>query len=294
MRSLKRFAVAGCLLVGSSPLFGTAPAFAQASVTTQRPARGADSVLKVLETVPTSPTFARIQSRTYDFKEAGVPMNYELFVPTSYDASKPTPLVVALHCLSSYADEVIRYEGLTEQAEARGFVVVAPMGFNNRGWYGSRGPGRASERGDAANDPANLGELSELDVMNVLAIVRKEFNIDPKRMFLMGHSMGGGGTFYLGPKHPELWAALAVAAPAAFGSPDVLASVSKIPIVVVQGDQDTLVDVKRTRLWVAKMKELGIDHTYIEVAGGDHMHPIVRSPQHMKVIFDVFAKAKRP
>jgi hypothetical protein len=64
--------------------------------------------------------------------------------------------------------------------------------------------------GDAAADdvagprspkstPENLGELSKKDVMNVLALVRKDFTIDEKRIHLMGHSMGGGGTWHLAP-----------------------------------------------------------------------------------------------
>ena len=31
--------------------------------------------------------------------------------------------------------------------------------------------------------------LRELDVMDVLGLVRKNFNIDPNRMYLLGHSM---------------------------------------------------------------------------------------------------------
>jgi poly(3-hydroxybutyrate) depolymerase len=251
------------------------------------------SPLAVLDTLPDSPTFKQIQSRTYDFKEAGRPMNYELFVPSKYDRTRPTPLVVALHCLGSDAQHMIRYEGLTEQAEARGFIVVAPMGYNSRGWYGSRGAGRASQRGDAASDPENLGELSERDVMNVLGLVRREFNVDARRIFLMGHSMGGGGTWYLGTKNPDIWAALAPAAPAIYTSPDALQSVTRLPVIVVQGDEDALVDVKVTRQWVAKMKELGMKYTYIEVPGGDHMKVIARSPENMKKVFDTFAQAKR-
>lgn len=279
--------VRSIVLVACLSLF---PRIAVAQAPAQAPARGA-SVLAVLDTLPESPTFKQIQSRTYDFKEAGRPMNYELFVPSKYDKTKPTPLVVALHCLGSDAQHMIRYEGLTEQAEAHGFLVVAPMGYNSRGWYGSRGSGRASERGDAASDPANLGELSEQDVMNVLGLVRREFNVDGGRIFLMGHSMGGGGTWYLGTKHPEIWAALAPAAPAIYTSPDALASVTKLPVIVIQGDQDALVDVKVTRQWVAKMKELGMKYTYIEVPGGDHMKVIARNPDNMKQVFETFAHA---
>lgn len=50
--------------------------------------------------------------------------------------------------------------------------------------------------------------------MNVLDLVRDELRIDSDRIFLWGHSMGGGGTYHLAAKHPEVFAALGVAAPA--------------------------------------------------------------------------------
>ena len=252
--------------------------------------------LRILQMLPDSPTFARIQMRTYDFQEAGRPMEYELYVPSKYNRSRPAPLIVALHCLSAVAHDMIRYEHLTELAEERGYIVVAPMGYNNHGWYGSRGPGRApaGRGGGASNDdPENLGELSELDVMNVLGVVRKEFNIDPNRIYLMGHSMGGGGTWYLGIKHPELWAAVAPAAPAIFSSPDDLVKIKNTPVIVVQGDDDRAVKVETTRQWVEKMKSLGMKYVYIEVPGGDHMTVICRSPENMTKIFDFFDQARR-
>src|SRR5205823_11075529 len=71
--------------------------------------------------------------------------------------------------------------------------------------------------GGGQDAPPNLAELSEKDVLNVLALVRKEFTIDDKRIYLMGHSMGGAGAWHLGTKYPNLWAGLAPIAPAAFG-----------------------------------------------------------------------------
>ncbi len=43
-----------------------------------------------------------------------------------------------------------------------------------------------------------------------------------------------------------------------------------LPVMVVMGDADEAVDVEVTRTWVAKMKELGMNYEYIEVAGGSH------------------------
>ena len=75
-----------------------------------------------------------------------------------------------------------------------------------------KGPGAAKGGPPPTPEPPNLAELSEKDVMNVLAIVRKEFNVDDKRTYLMGHSMGGAGALFLGPKYVDQWAELGVRA----------------------------------------------------------------------------------
>ena len=92
----------------------------------------------------------RIEKRTYEFKEAGKEMEYALFVPSGYDKAKKAPLVVALHGLGGNPQQIIRSRGLVEQAEKYGYLVVAPMGYNSSGWYGSRGPGGAGFGGPAA------------------------------------------------------------------------------------------------------------------------------------------------
>jgi predicted peptidase len=125
-------------------------------------------------------------------------------------------------------------------------------------------------------------------------MVRKEFNVDPSRTYLMGHSMGGGGTIYLGSKYKQYWAALAPYAPALYLDIDsTLAQLKDMPIFVVQGDMDALVDVNRTRPWVERMKSLGINHIYIEVAGGDHMGVVTSSPDTMRRMFDFFDRSRR-
>jgi predicted peptidase len=67
--------------------------------------------------------------------------------------------------------------------------------------------------------------LSETDVLNVLAMMKKEFNVDERRTYLMGHSMGGAGTLFLGAKYPAEWAAIAAMAPAAFRMNDTRSAV---------------------------------------------------------------------
>ena len=252
---------------------------------------------------PVSATTARIQELSYQFEGApwssvvyenvGVEMEYQMYVPTTYDGSTAYPLMVLLHGLGSNPGGVIRYQGLTDLAEERGYIVAAPMGYNSRGWYGSRGTGRASNRGDDGNDPANLGDLSELDVMNVLAMTLEGYNIDRDRIYLAGHSMGGGGTWHLGIKYPDIWAGLGPVAPAIYTSPDALSAITHIPVIIIQGDEDRLVNVDIARRWVAQMQELGMTHQYVEIPGGDHSRIIARDPDNVKAIFDFFDQQRK-
>jgi predicted esterase len=142
--------------------------------------------------------------------------------------------------------------------------------------------------GTAVTDPAKVRELSEKDVMNILDMTRKEFNVDERRTYLMGHSMGGAGTLYLGVKYPSNWAAIAAIAPAAFQlNPDTLASIKDMPVIIVQGDADTAVPVANTRRWADKLKELNMTHEYHEIPGGDHGSVIATG---MPDIFRFFSK----
>jgi predicted peptidase len=213
---------------------------------------------------PAKKELGKILDRTYHFKEAGKDMTYTLYLPSYYDAKIHWPLMVALHGLHSNPKQIMRYRGLTKLAEQYGYIIVAPMGYNTKGWYGSRGTSKRS-------NPPNLGQLSEKDVLNVLQRTRDSLNINSDRIYLMGHSMGGGGTWYLGIKYPHIWAGLAPIAPAIFQSPETLRKITHIPVVLVQGDADTLVPVGMARVWARKMKELKMKYLYIEVPKGDHV-----------------------
>jgi predicted esterase len=123
--------------------------------------------------------------------------------------------------------------------------------------------------GTAVTDAARVRELSEKDVLNVLELVRKEFNVDNRRIYLLGHSMGGSGTLYLGARHPTIWAAIAADAPPGAPNADGIAA-AKMPTLIIQGDADTAVPVAGTRRYVERLKELNADYKYIEIPGLDH------------------------
>lgn len=228
-----------------------------------------------------------IEKCRYWFEEAGKHMEYAIYVPTAYKPRTKIPVIVALHGLFSNPHQIIRYRGLTHEAEKRGFLVVAPFGYNDRGWYGSLGqrvPGQA---------PDNLGELSERDVLNVLNIVRQEFNVDDRRLYLLGHSMGGVGTLHLGATYPELWAAVAPLSPAFPWEPlAVLERLRQIPVIIVTGARDAITPVEPVRRCVDEMRRLCMDYCYKELAGGSHAAPALRADV-MADIFDFFAARSR-
>ncbi len=77
-------------------------------------------------------------------------------------------------------------------------------------------------------------------------------------------------------------------APAIYSSPDRLDAVKHLPIIVVQGEKDRLVSVEIARRWVAKMKELGMTHEYIEIKDGNHVSSITQNPEMIGEVFAFF------
>ena len=235
---------------------------------------------------------ARVQGHTYVFEETGAEMPYALFLPSGYDAAREWPLIVALHGLGRPYDWMMGYDSFIDFAERYGYLVVSPLGYHPRGWYGSRGDGNPAGggRGGAQSTlPENLGKLSEQDVMNVLEIARDAHNVDESRIYLWGHSMGGAGTYHIAALYPDIWAGLAVAAPAPRRAAiDQISSFSEIHVLVLHGDQDSTVPVEGSRTWVARMRELGMQHVYIEVPGGDHSLFVRENPEMLAKVFSFF------
>jgi poly(3-hydroxybutyrate) depolymerase len=195
---------------------------------------------------------------------------YRLFIPESYDASKPTPLVVALHGMGgdenslfdTYANGLLKRE-----AGRAGFLVVCPKGRDSASMY----------RGAA-----------EQDVLDAMANVQRTYRVDATRIYLMGHSMGAYGTWSIAMNHPEIFAALGPISGG--GTPAGMVKIRHIPAYVVHGDDDRTVSVTQSRNMVEAGKKAGAEIVYVEVPGGSHVG--VAAPAFASML-DFFARQKR-
>jgi predicted peptidase len=99
--------------------------------------------------------------------------------------------------------------------------------------------------------------LSEADVMNVLEIVSREYNVDPDRVYLMGHSMGGMGTYVLGQKYAERWAAIAPMSGTLADATYSLDRLTNVAVMLSAGSTETAT-VAAAQAQVEEMNEMGI------------------------------------
>ncbi|MGC8841165.1 MAG: alpha/beta fold hydrolase, partial [Candidatus Sumerlaeaceae bacterium] len=126
--------------------------------------------------------------REFTSSDDGTTQPYRLYVPAAInETSQALPLVVVLHGWGVDEFAWFKFTPVRRVADEFGFVVAAPYARGNW-WY----------RGSA-----------ERDVLDMIRDVRKALRIDPRRIYLAGHSMGGWGTWYIGLRHPELFAAIA-------------------------------------------------------------------------------------
>jgi polyhydroxybutyrate depolymerase len=175
----------------------------------------------------------------------GVERQYLMYVPTTYSASKPVPLLLALHGGTGNAKEFEEETGFDQIAESEGFIVVYPDGLGffqyslhvwNSGYIKA-----GSDMG--TDDVAFLTTL--------ITYLKTSYSIDASRVYITGHSNGGMMTDRMAAEHPELFAAAAPISSAVGGretpsSPNYTIPTPSQPVTVVRvhglQDQDVLYD----------------------------------------------------
>ena len=240
---------------------------------------------------PLTPAQKTILECTYKLAEANAELPYTLFVPSTYDPKKPSPLIVDLHGLNITPLQQILFDGVADLAERYGYIVVAPQGYNASPAWGARPgaavPTAAIKPGGTA--PYGAGELSEIDTMTAIKTIRDKYNVDPARIFLMGHSLGGAGVYTLGAKYKDLWAGMVpIAGAGGINTPEAAQAYKNVPMMVYHGAADSIVGTDTSRRAVLNLQTVGAPHIYVQVPGADHEFWIRRNARNMERVFMFF------
>jgi len=217
------------------------------------------------------------QHRTYRFADANTTEPYRICVPAKWDGQAKLPLVMFLHGSgsdeNSYLDQ--NNKQLVTLADQHGYLLVSPLG--DQGAYGNflrltapfgNETAAADLMSQVTTATERTNELSEKDVINVLEIVLNEYPVDRNAMFLVGHSMGSGGTWYIGGKYPGYWKGLApMSGPFVQKTGYPWDGLRKTPLFVTEGTQAPSVDAShllrdwlKTNGFLYEYKEVNADH----------------------------------
>lgn len=171
--------------------------------------------------------------------ESGQP--FTIKIPDDYDASKPWPLQVSLHGFGAL------HGGGWGEEHPKPYIELFVLGRGRGGGY--------------------IG-LSEIDVLEAMDYVKAHWNVDPRRTYIRGGSMGGGGTFKLASRFPHLWAA---AWPLmGFGLDIPLENLRNVPLHALHCVDDHVVPIGMSRLAVQKLASMGTAASIKEFTGWGH------------------------
>ena len=193
----------------------------------------------------------------FDIPSATLGIKGKLVVPTSYDAHRPTPLLVALH--GAYEQGIWMVNVWKTLAEETGFIVLAPSSMK-KSWdltavfYPS---------------PSNPVD-EEAPIIKAVSWVKGRYNIDGKRVAVEGFSDGGSMTLYMALNHKEFCAAMPNS-PGGMGKKALAGH--KPPFWITHGDADKVLPVANARAISKNLKAAGYSVTYTEFKGGHHVFP---------------------
>lgn len=231
----------------------------------------------------------------------GSPQFCRAYLPANYSSSKKWPVVIQMHGYNPANPRYIRWWGADSrhagnEAEYSGHEQVIYLETHGRG-------------------NADYLYLGDQDVVRALAEAKKQFSVDEDRVYLTGDSMGGWGTWNIGTRHPDLFAAIAPV----FGGSDyhvylteeelakldpvsrfyqerrstwaTADSLLNLPIFVHHGDIDQSVRVDYSRWGVRLLQRWGYDIRYHEYPGFGH--EALRGEGNAAVSMEWFLRHKR-
>jgi predicted peptidase len=184
------------------------------------------------------PAQAQQQAVTFEKKQSGTDkLNYLLSLPEGYekDPGKKWPLVVFLHGSGERGDDLekVKIHGppmLVENGKKFPFILISPQCPADSWW-------------------------SYEPLMGLIEDAETRYRVDPKRIILTGLSMGGYGTWELGCRYPEKFAALVPLCGG--GIPYMARKIKDTPVWVFHGAKDGGVPIVESQRMVDALKTSG-------------------------------------
>lgn len=118
--------------------------------------------------------------------------------------------------------------------------------------------------------------MSAYDVLQVIDFMKRNYSIDPDRVYLVGFSAGGSGAMQLASCHADQFAA--VQPLVGVGNNYSLRNFSNLPVAFHHGDQDWTSSACNARVQTQRMQALGCPMIYKEYAGVGHSVPGSHEP----------------
>lgn len=185
-------------------------------------------------------------ARTFVSSWDGTVQPFRFFVPETAEPKESLPLLVVLHGKGVDQNAWFDLTPVKKHAEEHDFVVAAPHGRGSW-WY----------RGAA-----------EQDVLDIVAEAQRLAPVDLARIHLIGHSMGGWGTWWIATRQPDLFA---TACPmSGFPPRDMLASARWLDPFAIHDVGDPIVPVEFSREPMSMLASMGIGARYREERGYGH------------------------
>jgi len=172
-----------------------------------------------------------------------------VYVPPSYSADHPVSLIVFLHGRLQAETQLLAPLYIAQLSDTNSTIVVAPWG---RGYYDFRG--------------------AEGDVYDALDAATAAFNVNPRKRYLAGYSMGAFSVFEIAPLHPDRWSAVMCIAGALWGE-DAQRLVSRMRtsrFYVLTGHSDDNVPTEWPTSTANYLASIGVDVSYYSQREGTH------------------------
>lgn len=177
-------------------------------------------------------------------------------VPDNIDVNNPPSIVLFSHgqdseVIADMADpDMIDLQGYGKYFTAQNYIFAA-----------------SNEHG------TNWGNTDSLtDMSNLVAWIESRYTTT-KKIYLIGHSMGGLPTMRFALQYPDSVIKIALLAPTARTyewDQTKVDTIKNIDIAIWHGTVDTDIDISNSREFVAYMKTLGKDITLTEITGANH------------------------